>query len=58
LIKNGHNEVAKSYIIYREKRAESRETKNIVVDVDKTIEEYLQNLDWRIKENANIGYSI
>ncbi|MDR1944580.1 MAG: hypothetical protein LBQ59_00380 [Candidatus Peribacteria bacterium] len=50
--------MAKSYIIYRQKRAESRENKDIVVEVEKTMDEYLQNLDWRIKENANIGYSI
>lgn len=58
LIKNWYNEVAKSYIIYREKRAESRAQKNVIVEVEKTMDDYLQNLDWRIKENANIGYSI
>jgi ribonucleoside-triphosphate reductase len=58
LIKNEHNEVAKAYILYRQKRAESRENKDIVVEVEKTMDEYLQNIDWRIKENANIGYSI
>lgn len=58
LIKSWHNEVAKSYIIYREKRSESRAYRDVVVEVEKTMDDYLQNLDWRIKENANIGYSI
>jgi ribonucleoside-triphosphate reductase len=51
-------DVAKAYITYRQKRAESRDLKNIVVEVDKTMDEYLGHLDWRINENANVGYSI
>jgi len=50
--------VAKAFIIYRQKRAESRVTKNVVIEVANTMDEYLKNLDWRINENANIGYSI
>ena len=51
-------DVAKAYITYRQKRAESRDVKNIVVEVDKTMDEYLWHLDWRINENANVWYSI
>jgi len=58
LIKEGHDKVAKAFIIYRQKRAESRVTKNVVIEVANTMDEYLKNLDWRINENANIGYSI
>lgn len=58
LIKNWYNEVAKSYIIYREKRSETRANREAIIEVEKTMDDYLQNLDWRIKENANIGYSI
>lgn len=58
LIKLDLEAVAKAYIIYRQKRAEARQTKNVVVEVDKTMDEYLGHLDWRINENANIGYSI
>jgi len=58
LIKEGHNSVAKSYIIYRQKRTESRKTKQVMIDVGNTMKEYLDNLDRRINENANIGYSI
>ena len=58
LVKEGHDTVAKAFIIYRQKRAESRSNQNVVVEVEKTMGEYLDNLDRRINENANIGYSI
>lgn len=58
LIKEGHDEVAKAYILYREKRNEARQDRQIVVEVGKTMDDYLRNIDWRINENANIGYSI
>ena len=58
LIQQQFEDVAKAYIIYREKRAENRDVKNVVVEVDKTMDEYLWHLDWRINENANVWYSI
>jgi ribonucleoside-triphosphate reductase len=58
LIKEGHDATAKSYILYREKRNQSRKDKRVMIDVADTMEEYLSNADRRIKENANIGYSI
>ena len=58
LIKQWHDTVAKAYIKYRAKRDASRSSKNVIVEVGKTMQEYLDNLDWRINENANIGYSI
>ena len=41
LEQSGYTDVAKAYITYRQKRAESRDLKNIVVEVDKTMDEYL-----------------
>lgn len=58
LIKEQHNEVAKAFIVYRQKRREARVDQHVVIEVGKTMDEYLKNLDWRINENANIGYSI
>ncbi|MCA9364286.1 MAG: ribonucleoside triphosphate reductase [Candidatus Moranbacteria bacterium] len=58
LIQYDYADVAKAYILYREKRREAREDRNVVVDVDKTISEYLEKLDWRVNENANQGYSV
>jgi ribonucleoside-triphosphate reductase len=46
---------AEAYIIYRHDRAEIRNRKIDVVDV---IDGYVGAADWRVKENANIGYSI
>jgi len=58
LIKNWHDTVAKNYILYRQKRTESRHDRHVVIEVGKTMQDYLQNIDWRINENANIWYSI
>ena len=58
LIKEWHNEVAKAYILYRQKRSESRKDKNVVVEVWNSIEEYLEKLDWRVNANANSWYSL
>lgn len=46
---------AESYIIYRQKRAETR---SALVDAVSVIGDYVSEADWRVKENANIGYSI
>ena len=46
---------AESYIIYRQKRAETRDS---LVDAVTVIGDYVSEADWRVKENANIGYSI
>ena len=46
---------AESYIIYRQKRAETR---NSLVDAVTVIGDYVSEADWRVKENSNIGYSI
>ncbi|MDD2515631.1 MAG: ribonucleoside triphosphate reductase [Candidatus Gracilibacteria bacterium] len=58
LVKEGHDLVAKSFILYRQKRAEARETKNVVVEVAASMEEYLNKTDWRVNANANSGYSL
>ena len=58
LIKDGHDSVAKAYIVYRAKRAEARSDEAIVVEVGKTMDEYLQKSDWRVNANANSGYSL
>lgn len=58
LIKHGHDSVAKAFILYREKRAETRKDRSVVVEVGKTMEEYLHRSDWRVNANANSGYSL
>ncbi len=51
-------DAAKAYILYRAKRGEMREQKNVVVEVEKTISEYLSRADWRVNANSNQGYSL
>lgn len=46
---------AEAYIVYRQKRAEIRDS---LVDAVEVIDGYVSEADWRVKENANIGYSI
>ena len=58
LIEEGHAATAKSYILYRERRSQARDDKNVVVDVENTISEYLNRLDWRVNANSNQGYSL
>ena len=58
LIAEWYAALAKSYIIYREKRAESREEKKVVIEVGNTMDEYLQQSDWRVNANSNQGYSL
>ena len=58
LIDANYYETAKAYILYREKRAQNREAGKIKIDVEKSITEYLDQLDWRVNENANQGYSL
>ena len=54
---NFKDEAAK-FAAYREERKRVREAKKIKVDVESTIEDYVGQLDWRVNENANQGYSV
>ncbi|MBI5061072.1 MAG: ribonucleoside triphosphate reductase [Candidatus Aenigmarchaeota archaeon] len=57
LIENGHAKVAKSYILYREQHRRLRDMRAMLLDSEKIVSEYMSVNDWRVKENANIGYS-
>ena len=46
---------AEAYIIYRNKHSEIRDAN---IDAVQVIDSYVTEADWRVKENANIGYSI
>lgn len=58
LMEADEHEAAKAYILYREKRSEARSDRAVMVDVENTISEYLNQLDWRVNANANQGYSL
>ncbi len=58
LITEEFTEAAKNYILYREKRREIRETK---AEIDKSMQvigDYIEEMDWEVKENANMTYSL
>jgi ribonucleoside-triphosphate reductase len=57
LVETGHYKTAKAYILYREQKAKLRETKNVFIDVEQTIDSYLTQSDWRVRENSNEAYS-
>jgi len=57
LVKYNLYRVAKNYILYREKKNALREKKNVFVDIDSLFGDYLTLENWRVKENANMGYS-
>ena len=58
LISANHFETARAYIVYREQHHRLREDKRTLVDVSTSINEYLDQSDWRVKANANQGYSL
>ena len=57
LISANYFATAKAYILYRDQRNRARQDHKVMVDVESSINEYLEKLDWRINENANQGYS-
>ncbi len=58
LILEGLVETAKAYILYREQRRIIRETTGIIDESTETVDKYIQELDWQVKENANMTYSL
>ncbi len=58
LIEAGHAQTAKAYILYRSQREQLRETKSFMQQSIEAIDSYLTQEDWRVKENANMGYSL
>ena len=58
LIAANHFQTARSYIVYREQHAKLRQDKKTLVDVESSINEYLNRQDWRVNANANQGYSL
>jgi ribonucleoside-triphosphate reductase len=58
LITADHFKTARAYIVYREQHRKMRRDQKTVVDVESSINEYVNRLDWRINANANQGYSL
>ncbi len=55
LMKQGYHEVAKSYILYRERHKSIREAKRTGLNLERLIKDYISDVDWKIRENSNEG---
>jgi len=58
LMEMGEKEAAKEYIRYRLKQQEIRERKKSLIQARQLINNYILQDDWRVKENANMGFSL
>ncbi len=58
LIENGHAKTAKAYILYRKQHEALRKTREFMRESIESIDSYLVREDWRVNENANMGYSL
>ena len=57
LIRNRQIKTAKAYILYRDQHARLRDI-NEMVNSSELMEGYIQQVDWRVKENSNMSYSL
>ena len=57
LLKHGHNKTYQAFVLYRDLHSKLRDISSLV-DSDELIEKYLDRIDWRVKENANMTYSL
>jgi anaerobic ribonucleoside-triphosphate reductase len=58
LITADHLKTARAYISYRDQHRRLRGDRRTLVDVARSVNEYLDRADWRVNANANQGYSL
>ncbi len=58
LINSHEVKIAKAYILYRARHEAIRDTEKLMLDIDETMDGYLSQSDWRVKENANVNFSL
>ncbi len=58
LSQSGYGDVAKAYILYRRNREKLRNMKSTYLDYTEVVNKYLSALDWRVKENSTVTYSV
>ncbi len=54
----GYGDVAKAYILYRKQREKIRNVKGTLLDYKDIVNQYMNMLDWRVKENSTVTYSV
>lgn len=57
LMRYGHYDVARAYILYRDLHTRVRNIHSLI-DSDELVGDYLSKLDWRVRENSNMAYSL
>ncbi len=58
LYEAGYRTTLRAFIVYREQHHALRRERGSMVDVESSINEYLDQRDWRVNANANQGYSL
>ena len=58
LVQAGYADVAKAYILYRKQREKLRNMKSTILDYKDIVDSYVKNIDWRVKENSTVTYSV
>ena len=58
LVQAGYADVAKAYILYRRQREKLRNMKSTILDYKDLVDKYVKNIDWRVKENSTVTYSV
>ena len=58
LMESAQVDLAKAFILYRARHAAMRDAKKLMLDISETMEGYLSGSDWRVKENANVNFSL
>ena len=58
LMRNGYENVAKCYILYRKNHEKIRNIDKTLMNYKDTIDKYLNLADWRVKENSTVTYSV
>ena len=58
LVQAGYADVAKAYILYRRQREKLRNMKSTILDYKEIVDKYVKNIDWRVKENSTVTYSV
>ena len=52
LMEDRQFDIARAYIIYRARHEIIRDTRKLMLDINNTMDGYLSQSDWRVKENA------
>ena len=58
LIEKGYAGIAKAYILYREQHAKLRDTRELLGNATRMVNQYLDKIDWKVNENSNMSYSL